>query len=90
MKQQDFSQEEWLRVLTKGMITIPKAWRDDLGFKEGGMVKARKSHDTIVIEPVQRQVPYRIYSKAQLKEFLKSDKLPDKLSKAIDRKIGNK
>ena len=36
------NQEEWLRVLGKGMVTIPKAWRDDMGIATGDVVRAKK------------------------------------------------
>ena len=36
------SQEEWVRILGKGMVTIPKSWRDELGLTEGEVVKAKK------------------------------------------------
>jgi len=27
--------EEWLKILDKGMLTIPKKWREELGFEKG-------------------------------------------------------
>lgn len=66
-------QEEWLKVLSKGMITIPKDWREELGFKEGKMVQAKKVANQVIIEPMGKPAPYRIYTKAELKQFLKDD-----------------
>ncbi len=40
--QSDKTDQEWLKVLGKGMITIPKVWRDELGLDEGKVVKAEK------------------------------------------------
>ena len=76
MKINDTSQEELLRVLTKGMITIPKSWRDELGINEGEIIKAKKSGYKIIIEVKNKSVPYRIYSQEELKQFLKDDMLP--------------
>ncbi|MCJ7739915.1 AbrB/MazE/SpoVT family DNA-binding domain-containing protein [Candidatus Microgenomates bacterium] len=90
MKQMIDIQEEWLRVLTKGMITIPKSWRDEFGFKEGEMIKARKLADKIIIDPVSGPVPYRIYSSTELQQFINDDKLPESLRKKIDRKFKKK
>lgn len=73
-------QEEWLKILTKGMVTIPKSWRDELGIKEGEIVRAKKSANKIIIEQVEKKVPYRLYSQRQLQQFLKDDKLPKKLA----------
>lgn len=73
-------QEEWLKILTKGMVTIPKSWRDELGIKEGEMVRAKKSANKIIIEQVEKKVPYRLYSQKELQQFLTDDKLPKKLA----------
>ena len=70
------TQEEWLRVLTKGMVTIPKAWREELGIKEGKIIKAKKIANKIIIEPIEKPVPYRIYSQDELNQFIKDDILP--------------
>lgn len=73
MKTIDTPQEELLRVLTKGMITIPKSWRDELGINEGEIIKAKKSGYRIIIEPSKKTVPYRVYSQRELEQFLKDD-----------------
>lgn len=73
MKAHNTSQEEQLRVLTKGMITIPKSWRDELGINEGEIIKAKKSGYRIIIEAKTKPVPYRIYSQKELAQFLKDD-----------------
>lgn len=79
------SQEEYLRILGKGMVTIPKAWRDELGLEEGGIVKAQKIGTRMVIES-EETVPYRIFSNEEIEEWLKEDRLP----KALERKVDNK
>ncbi|OGG28955.1 hypothetical protein A2971_04890 [Candidatus Gottesmanbacteria bacterium RIFCSPLOWO2_01_FULL_46_21] len=70
------SQEEWLKVLGKGMVTIPKKWRDDLGIAEGDIIKATKQGKNVVLtSPKTRAVPYRIYTDDEIKTFLKDDRL---------------
>jgi len=66
---------EWLKVLGKGMLTIPKSWRDELGIQEGGVVQAEKTKDGILIRPQKKTAPYRIYSKSELLQFVKDDNL---------------
>lgn len=69
-------QDEWLKVLGKGMVTIPKKWRDDLGISEGDIIKATKKGKNVVLSsPKTRAVPYRIYTDAEIKSFLKDDQL---------------
>lgn len=65
--------EEWLRVLGKGMITIPKEWRDEFGMETGKFVKVFKTQEGITIKPTVKAAPYRIYSKKELKKFVEED-----------------
>lgn len=81
------SQEEYLRILGKGMVTIPKAWRDELGLKEGEMVKAQKIGNRMIIESEAEAVPYRIFSNEEIEEWLKEDRLPQTLAQKIDNKL---
>lgn len=73
-------QEEWVKILGKGMITIPKSFRDELNFKEGDVAKIKKVGRRIIIEP-RDETNYRIYSDKELKEMLKEDRLPPRLAK---------
>lgn len=80
--------QEWLKVLGKGMVTIPKQWRDELGIEEGGVVKAEKEGNKVVIEAGQSAfVPYRVYSDSEIEEFLKEDELPKALAKKVNEDI---
>lgn len=72
---QHLTQEQWLRVLDKGMVTIPKKWREELGFTKGKIVKAKKVKKRIFIEPVEDEAPYRIYTDKEIAAFLEEDKL---------------
>lgn len=76
-------QEEWLKILTKGMVTLPKSWRKELGIEEGKMVKAKKVANQIIIEPMEKPVSYRTYSQKELQQFLRDDQLPKKLEKKL-------
>lgn len=71
-------------MLGKGMVTIPKQWREELGIEEGEVVKARKEGNTVIIEPSQsKSVPYRVYSDSEIEEFLQEDRLPTSLAKKV-------
>ncbi|MDA1316974.1 MAG: AbrB/MazE/SpoVT family DNA-binding domain-containing protein [bacterium] len=70
------SKSEWLKVLGKGMVTIPISWRKELNIKPGDMVKAKKEGDRVFIEaPMQKTAPYRTYSDAEIAQFIKDDTL---------------
>lgn len=92
MKQVQFTKtdQEWLKVLGKGMITIPKVWRDELGLDEGKVVKAEKVGNKVVIQAWGNSVPYRIFSDEEIKQWLKDDKLPPDLAAKVNKKIKSK
>lgn len=80
--------QEWLKVLGKGMVTIPKQWREELGIEEGMVVRAKKEGNTVVIESQQNtSVPYRVYSDTEIDEFLKNDKLSQALVKKVKKNL---
>lgn len=72
--------EEWVKILSKGLVTIPKVFREELGLKKGEVAKVKKIGNRLVIEP-RDIADYEVYSDSELKRMLKEDKLPVKLSK---------
>lgn len=85
------NKEEWLRVLEKGMVTLPKQWRDELGIESGDIVKARKKGNMVVIEPQQsKSAPYRVYRNSEIDEFLKTDVLPSTFLKKVKDDLSSK
>ena len=81
-------QEAWLKVLAKGMVTLPKRWRDELGIENGTLVKARKEGNKLIIEVQPRKLaPYRVYSDTEIDEFLKEDELSEALFQKIQNKL---
>ncbi|MBI4990906.1 AbrB/MazE/SpoVT family DNA-binding domain-containing protein [Candidatus Gottesmanbacteria bacterium] len=78
--QKTLVQEEWVKILGKGMITIPKSFREELNFREGEVAKIKKIGRRLIIEP-RDTADYRIYTDEELQEMLKEDKLPPRLAK---------
>lgn len=68
---------QWLKVLTKGMVTLPKSWREEFGLTKGSVIQATKRDRTIILkaaDPAQSAtVPYRIYTRTELNEFVNDD-----------------
>lgn len=87
MAQPNISQQEWLKVLGKGMITLPKKWREELGIASGDVVKAKKDGNRIIIEGKNLNAPYRLYTDAEIEVFLDGDRLPRSLSKRVDEDL---
>ena len=71
---------QWVKILSKGMLTIPKAFREELGIKAGEVARVKKIGRRLIIEPRQ-SVDYEVYSNRELEQMLKEDKLPPKLAK---------
>lgn len=72
--------EEWVKILAKGMITIPKSFREELGIREGEVARIKKIGRRLVIEP-RELIDYEVYSDKELREMIKEDKLPSQLAK---------
>lgn len=72
--------EEWIRVLAKGMITIPKSFREDLGIKEGEVARIRKIGPRLIIEP-RELTDYEVYDDEEFIQMIEEDKLPTRLAK---------
>lgn len=73
-------EEEWVKILSKGLMTIPKSFREALGLKKGEVAKVKKIGRRLIIEP-RDVADYEVYSDPELKSMLKEDRLPVKLSK---------
>lgn len=67
--------EDWLQVLGKGLITLPVSWRRQWGLNPGAMLKAKFTGEAIILKPLTKTAPYRVYSDKEIAEFLEADKL---------------
>lgn len=75
--------DELVRLQPKGLITIPKKFRDSLGFKDSDFVRIKKENIRLILEPI-RILPYpvRSYTQAELQSFLDLDQKETKKLKA--------
>ena len=73
-------QTEWVKVLNKGLVTLPKNFRDTVGIREGDVAKVRMVGRRLVIEP-RDLADYEVYSQKEFKQMLQADKLPKLLAK---------
>ncbi|MDO8657419.1 MAG: AbrB/MazE/SpoVT family DNA-binding domain-containing protein [Candidatus Levybacteria bacterium] len=91
--QTQFKQPEtWIKVLSKGVITIPKDIREQLGLKEGDVARAKVVGDKLVIES-RKSTQYeelRLYSKEQIDKFVKEDQLPEPLARKVAKRWSDK
>lgn len=72
--------EIWIKILPKGLITIPKKIREKLSIKEGDVAQINISENSIVIKP-RELAEYRLFSNKEIKQWVKDDKLPVELAK---------
>ena len=73
-------QTEWVKVLNKGLVTLPKNFRDTVGIREGDVAKVRMVGRRLVIEP-RDLADYEVYSQKEFKQMLQDDKLSKLLAK---------
>ena len=81
---QSDTQEEWVNILSKGLITIPKKMRDEVGIKEGDVARVKVQDKKIIIEP-REEATYRTFTKDEVEAWLEEDKLPPKLAKKAEK-----
>ena len=79
IQQQNKSQEAWIKILAKGIITIPKEFREKLRLKDGEIARARIVGDKLIIES-REAADYRLFSDGEIEEMAKLDKLPKALA----------
>jgi len=73
-------QEEWIRILSNGLITIPKAWREQTGIREKDVLKAKLVDNKIILEPQNQDREIRIFSDKEIQQWIEDDKLPKELA----------
>lgn len=80
VKSIEYPEEEWVKILAKGMVTIPKSFREKTGINEGDVAKVKRIGRRLIIEP-RDMADYEIYSDSEFKEMIEEDKLPENLAK---------
>lgn len=81
---QQIALEEIVKIQQKGLITIPKKIREELGLVENGFVRLKKEKGKLVMEPVRTlSYPVRSYTEKEIEEFLKLD---EEETKALKKK----
>jgi bifunctional DNA-binding transcriptional regulator/antitoxin component of YhaV-PrlF toxin-antitoxin module len=71
---QTFVTEEIVKIQAKGLLTIPKGFRLNLGLEENTLARLKEEKGRLVIEPV-RTLPYpvRRYTDKEIDDFLVLD-----------------
>ncbi len=73
--QQVIQQEEIVKIQPKGLITIPKKLREQLGFEENSLVRMKEEKGKLIVESVRAlSYPVRSYTENEVKEFIELDK----------------
>lgn len=66
--------EEYVKIQSRGVLTIPKRMRKKLFWGEGDLVKIIVKKGRLILEPV-RILPYQVrgYTDKEVRSFLKQD-----------------
>ena len=81
---QNKSLESWVKILSKGLITIPKDIREALGLREGEVAKVRVQGNQLIIES-REAADYRVYSTEQIDQMVKEDQLPKAQANELEK-----
>lgn len=71
---QQVDQSVFVKIQQKGLMTIPKAFRDELGLKKNNIIKVIKKKDKLIIEPM-KELSYKVrsYTPKEIQEFIEYD-----------------
>lgn len=73
-----------IKIQPKGVITIPKKLREEVGLEESKLAIITKDRGRLILEPIRALgYPARSYTKTEINEFIKFDKT---LTKKLKRK----
>lgn len=76
--------QDFIKIQPKGVITIPKKFRKELGFNDKSLARITKEKGRLILEPVRTlDYPVRSYTRKEINEFIKFDK---KLAKGLKKK----
>lgn len=82
--------EDIIKIQPKGLITIPKKFREEIGLDENSLARVKKEGRRLIIEPVTViSYPLREYSKEEIEQFIKDDRLSPKLLKKLSKLFNN-
>jgi len=80
-----------VKILPKGLITIPKKLRLDIGLEENGLARIKKEGRRLILEPVNViSYPLREYTTKEIKEFMKADRLTPAQKRKVKRLLAQK
>ncbi len=71
---------EWVKILNKGVITLPKKLRDQAGIQPGDVARARVSGRSIIIESRDAVDDVRIFTEEDFARWEREDKLSPELA----------
>ncbi|OGE37849.1 hypothetical protein A3B45_02795 [Candidatus Daviesbacteria bacterium RIFCSPLOWO2_01_FULL_39_12] len=81
---QQLYQEEIVKIQPKGLVTIPKKFRNELGFAENSLVRIKEEKGRLVMEVVRTlSYPVRSYTDSEIDQFFELD---EKESKDLKKK----
>ena len=75
-----------VKILPKGLVTIPKKLRQDIGLEENGLARIKKEGKRLILEPVNVvSYPLREYPVQEIKQFIKEDRLSPALARKVKK-----
>src|SRR2546428_13959744 len=82
-----------VKPLSKGQITIPIAFRRQLGITEESILSVTVKNGRLELEPLRPtggEQTLREYSDSQIRQFLKEDRLDRRTARRVRRVLGDR
>lgn len=75
-----------VKILPKGLVTIPKKLRLEVGLGENSLARIKKEGKRLILEPVNIvSYPLRDYSTEEINNFIKEDRLSPQLKRKVKK-----
>lgn len=81
------SQIRVMQLPSRGQVTLPREFRQQLGLEEGDLIQMRLVEGGIEITPLAPEQPQRLYTEAEIGQFLEDDRIDEETAVAIRRML---
>lgn len=81
------SQVRVVQLPARGQVTLPREFRQQLGLEEGDLIEMRLVEGRIEIAPLAPEQRQRLYTEAEISQFLEDDRIDEETATAVRRML---
>ncbi|MHB0877437.1 MAG: AbrB/MazE/SpoVT family DNA-binding domain-containing protein [Anaerolineae bacterium] len=79
-----------VRLPSRGQVTLPREFRQQLGLEEGDLIQMRLVEGRIEITPLAPEQHQRLYTDAEISQFLEDDMIDEETAVAVRRMLAER